>query len=372
MPGMNAHLDIDSEYGRKLAGTLRSLSIGPVPHDIETPKKTLRRLHLPIGLSLLIGGIMSGVVLYQAVVIRSIGSTITALPDKPKTAVDSASLPGETQSSQPFRNIVGAIREITGSGFVVAPRMTTVFAKYEGRITRIAVEVGDNVEEGQALVVLDDAGTRFALEQARAARTMADLVLAARALDLAQARASLDRTETLAAKDAASRQNLEETRTAMGQASNALAQARQSVASADLSIRVAEERLAELVVRSPFSGTVTTLDAHVGDTVLARTDSVRESQSLLSISDTQSLFIDADVAETNIAALKPGLAGTAVLDGFPDRPFPVEVQRLAPVASAAKGTVALRLSLDDPPAGIRPNMAARIRISLNEAGEPTQ
>jgi RND family efflux transporter MFP subunit len=271
-----------------------------------------------------------------------------------------------------IRNPVPAAREITGSGFVIAPRMTTIFSKYEGRITHIAVETGDVVEKDQALVTLDDAGARFALEQASAARATADLVLAARTVDLAQARASLDRTENLAAKDAASRQALEEARTAMEKASNAVAQARQSVTSADLSIRIAEERLDELTVRAPFASTVTRLDAHVGDTVLARVDSVRESQSLLTITDTKSLVIDADVAETNIASLKPGLRGEAVLDGFPDRPFTVEVLRLAPVASAEKGTLTLRLSLDRPPGGIRPNMAARIRIALNEAGETTQ
>jgi multidrug efflux pump subunit AcrA (membrane-fusion protein) len=76
------------------------------------------------------------------------------------------------------------------------------------------------------------------------------------------------------------------------------------------------------------------------------------------------MVIDADVAETNIAALRPGLRGEAVLDGFPDRPFAVEVLRLAPVASVEKGTISLRLSFIDPPQGIRPNMAARIRIPL--------
>ena len=93
---------------------------------------------------------------------------------------------------------------------------------------------------------------------------------------------------------------------------------------------------------------------------------------MLTITNTKSLAIDADVAETTIAALKPGLRGQAVLDGFPDRPFVVTLVRLAPVASAEKGTVTLRLSLDDPPDGILPNMAARIRIALDETGETPQ
>lgn len=377
---MNTHLNLVTEQDRKLAETLKSLSLEAVPNDIEPPKPMLRRPVLLVSLAALTSGTAIGILFYPPDVVRHIETMVTALPNPASTTANSVPAPGEVKLSQGERNVekstirnpVTAAREITGSGFVIAPRMTTIFSKYEGRITNIAVETGDLVEKGQVLVTLDDAGARFALEQANAARAAADLVIAARTVDLAQARISLDRTEHLAAKDAASRRALEEARTAVEKASNAVAQARQSVASADLSIRVAEERLDELNVRAPFASAVTRLDAHVGDTVLARVDSVRESQSLLTITDTKSLVIDADVAETNIASLKPGLRGEAVLDGFPDRPFTVELLRLAPVASAEKGTVTLRLSLDRPPAGIRPNMAARIRMALNDAGETRQ
>ena len=119
-------------------------------------------------------------------------------------------------------------------------------------------------------------------------------------------------------------------------------------------------------MRAPISGTVTRLDAHVGDTVLSREDSVRENESLLVITDTSSLVIDADVAEANMALMRPGLSGEAVLDGFPDQPFAVAVSKIAPVMSREKGTVTLRLTLSSPPSGVRPAMAARIRLVVGE------
>ncbi len=369
MPGMNTHFDIATEQGRKLAETLKSLSLEPVPHDIQTPKPMLRRLILPICLGVLMVGAAAGALLYRPDVVRRIEA---ALSEQERAAADPVAVTEVEGERSAVRNPIPVGREITGSGFVVAPRMTTVFAKYEGRITRIAVALGDPVEAGQVLVALEDAGARFALEKARAAKAQAELVLAARAIDLAQARALLERSKILAARNATSKQALEDANAAAERAENAVAQARQSADSADLAIRIAEERVEELTVRAPFAGTVTRLDARVGDTVLARIDSVRESQSLLTIADTKTLVIDADVAETTIATLKPGLAGQAVLDGFPGKPFAVTVLRLAPVASAEKGTVMLRLSLDDPPDGIRPNMAARIRIALDETGENTQ
>jgi RND family efflux transporter MFP subunit len=367
MPGMNA--PFDSAADQKRAETLKSLTLEAVPLDLPKPKPVLRRLALPACFFVLI----SAVIFYWPGVVRhfeAVAGNTERATTGPVAAVQNQSDSIAAQST--LVAPAPAVREVTGSGFVVAPRVTAVFAKYEGRITGIAVEPGDAVQAGQILVTLEDAGTRFALEQANLAKNQAELLLAAREIDLAQVRTLLGRAETLAARGATSKQALDDARTATDRAANAVAQARQSTVSAELAIRIAEERVAELTVRAPFAGTVTRLDAHVGDMVLARLDSVLERQSLLTLTDTKSLVIDADVAEATIAALKPGLRGQAVLDGFPDRPFAVTVMRLAPVASAEKGTIALRLSLEGPPAGIRPNMAARIRITLDEAGDPTQ
>lgn len=367
MTGMNTHFDITTDQGRKRAETLKALSLEPILNDARSPTPRLRRLILPACLLAAMLTVATGIALY-----RPAG----ALRELDRVAEDPAATSqkhgGETAKRTAAQNPTSAAREITGSGFVVAPQVTAVFAKYEGRITHIAVALGDTVEAGQTLAQLDDAGTRFALEQAEAAKAQAELNLAARRIDLAQARTRLERTETLAAHNATSRQALEDARAAVERASNARAQARLSIDTAALAVRVAQERMAELAVRAPFSGTVTRLDARVGDTVLARIDSVRENQSLFTMTDTGTLVIDADVAETSIADVRPGLRGEAVLDGFPDHPFAVTVLRLAPVASAEKGTITLRLSLDRPPDGIRPNMAARIRITLDETGKSGQ
>lgn len=261
-------------------------------------------------------------------------------------------------------------REITGSGYVVAPDIATVFSKYEGRIVAVEVEAGDRVVAGQVLVRLDDAGARFALRGAEISARAAELALEARKIALAQARSSLDRAERLAGRDAMPAEALEAARTAFDTSGNAAALAGQDLEKARLDIDKAREQVEALTVRAPIAGTVTRLDAHAGDTVLSREDSVRENESLLVITDTASLVIDADVAEANLALVRPGLKGEAVLDGFPDQPFAVEVAKVAPVISREKGTVTLRLSLSSPPAGMRPAMAARIRLVVGEADHP--
>lgn len=363
---MNAHAADTLTPDRRVVETLRSLSFPAAENTAGLRRLRLRRLGLGLGLAALTAAAVGAAHLRESAPVPSdsLSGSTSALPR------------AQASDAAPKSQSVGAtgstIREITSSGFVVAQRMTTVFAKYEGRVRQIEVALGEAVQAGQILATLDDAAAGFAVEQARVATRQAELGLAARRIDLAEARNVLARRELLAAREAGSRQALDEARAAMERAANAVAQAQQSSEGAGLALRVAEERVAELIIRAPIAGIVTRLDARVGDMVLGRMDSIRESQSLLSITDMTSLVIDADVAETSIAALKPGLRGQATLDGFPNRPFDVTLLLLAPTASPEKGAISMRLALDHPPLGIRPKMAARIRIPLDAAGEPGQ
>ncbi|ARO30686.1 RND family efflux transporter protein [Rhizobium sp. NXC14] len=382
--GHTVGMNTTSEHERHLAARLRSLSIEPAALETKPPERRARRLRAATMLAL--AGAVSLAAVYRPDALERIEVALARLVgDDAALPADGAALPimdlpedATVEKATPnqdsvalTRGTTAASREITGSGYVVAPDIATVFSKYEGRIVAIEVAAGDPVVTGQVLVRLDDVGARFALRGAYIAGRAAELALEARNIELAQARSSLDRAERLAGRDAMSGEALEAARTAFDTAGNAAAQARQDLEKAKLDIDRACEQMEALTVRAPISGTVTRLDAHVGDIALSREDSVRENESLLAITDTASLVIDADVAEVNMALMHPGLKGEAVLDGFPDKPFAVEVAKVAPVISKEKGTVTLRLSASSPPPGMRPAMAARIRLVVGEeAGVP--
>lgn len=363
-----------TDHDRKLADTLRSLFL-EASADTPAPPRTRR-------IALASGGLAVGIATLAVLFWPPASARIKALlpdalklvhvevPSEPGAAIGSLSeqLTERTNEAPANRARSAAVHEVTGSGYLIASRSTTVFSKYQGQITSIAVELGDHVDASQVLATLDDANARFSLEEAKITLTSAELVLAAKRITRDQAQSSLKRKETLV--DVLSKQDIEDTRTTWASAQNNVAQAQQDLDKASLAVRVAQEQVDALTVRAPIAGVVARLGAHVGDTVLERADSVRDSLSLMTIVDTKSMVIEADVAETNVAELRPGLHGEAVLDGFPDRPFAVEISRLAPVVSTDKGTIGLRLLLTAPPEGIRPGMAARIRITAtdNQAG----
>ncbi|NTJ62063.1 efflux RND transporter periplasmic adaptor subunit [Agrobacterium rhizogenes] len=374
-------MNTNTEQNRKLAETLRSLSLEPSFQTVEPPVKKSWRLVLSSAM-LALGVSAIAVAFFWPDIAPRIKAALQSSPeittpqgmaqtdDKPSvSSIQAASGIGSPIPSANSPKPASA-PEITGSGFVVAPRIVTVFSKYEGEIASVGVSIGDRVEAGQIIVKIDDVNADFSLEQAKADSDATKLVLDGKILALKQADSSLQRNATLSAKSAVSIQSVEEAQTARDTALNAVDQARQSYTRARLGVQIAQEHVDALTVRAPISGTVTRLDARVGSRVLARVDSIKENESLLTITDTRSLVIDADVAETNIGELRPGLRGEAVLDGFPDKPFAIEILQLWPVASAEKGTITLRLALVNPPDGTMPNMAARIRISTVPAQQP--
>lgn len=365
---MNIHrTNSTTQQESKLAATLTSLAheMGSNTETQETKPSPRRAIPIALSTVALATTITIAAAIYQPGIFEPMKDIALSLTRAQDITTPNIIVSHEQQIVPSPKPIITApLREVTGSGIVIAPRRTHVFSKYEGQIISINIAPGDVVKSGQPLITLNDVGAHFALEQAKAKRTSAKLVLAASRIDLKQTRQTLDRIKVLAANNTVSQQKLDDTQAATDRALNARDQAQLAAANTELAIRIAEERLAELTVRAPFSGTITQLNAHISDTVLERADSARANQSLLTISDTQHMVIDADVAEANSNGLRPGLTGEAVLDSFPGLPFNIKILRLAPIVSKEKGTITLRLSLTNPPKGIRPNMAARIRITL--------
>ncbi len=361
-------MNIITDPDPKMAEVLKSLTTDLSPEDVTQPSKPKRRRSrwLLLGTGL----ILAGACAFLVVTRTDLATALTAdqqavLAPSAEVSAPQSDQSGKAESMPSLtHNAVAVPREISGSGYVSAPQTVHVFSKYEGTITGLEVAIGDKVTVGQILLRLDEPEARFSLQMAHSAKASAALALRASIVERDQAAAAQKRMDALVARQVTSVEEAEEARRDFRIAEIAVLQAQENLTEADINVQIAQERVDALVVTAPMDGVVTRLDAHVGDTVLARVDSVREDQSMLTLVDMTSLTIDADVAETNVSALRKGQRGEAVLDGFPDQPFAFEIKRLEPVVSAEKGTVSLHLALNNPPDGIRPNMAARIRISL--------
>lgn len=362
-------MNMTTENDRKLAEALKPFSLDTVAQVSSTPRRARRMMSV---LALLLAASAAVWMLAKSDIVPMMRSTL--LPTSEPSVVADATAPDAAQNpsaaAAPAAVIVAPMPEISGSGYVTAPDTVAVFAKYAGRIAAVRVDLGDYVSAGDAVLSLEDTGASLALSEALIAQKTAELLLEARQIDAAAAKTSHARMQALFTKHAVSGQELDDAETARKISANSVALAEQALGNAGVTVRKAQEHVGELVVHAPVSGIVTALAAKAGASVLDRADTLREADSLMVITNTDTLVIDAEVAESNISKLRVGLAGEAVLDGFPDTPFAVSVARIAPVVSIEKGTVMIRLALHAPPQGIRPNMAARIRLTLAEPASP--
>lgn len=170
-------------------------------------------------------------------------ATLTQNPTNP-----SVSMAVEATTPRP-----DVIDEYIVANGVIHPKDTAqISAKTQGVIEQVLVEVGDVVQKGQILAVLDDDVMKDNLTQANA-----DLATATATLD--KARADLARVEPLLAIDAVSHQEVD-----MYRAN--LTQAAANLNATKARLNTAKKNLADTHIKSPVAGVVSEKTAQVGMT----------------------------------------------------------------------------------------------------------
>ena len=66
--------------------------------------------------------------------------------------------------------------------------------------------------------------------------------------------------------------------------------------------------------------------------------------------------------EKNLALLRLGQPATASADAFPDRTFPARVAYIAPAVDLARGTVEVKLDVENPPDFLRPDLTVSVNV----------
>ncbi len=278
------------------------------------------------------------------------------------------------------------VQRVVASGRVLAPARIQVGSVVVGRVTRVPVDKGDRVKPGDLLVQLDDAEAKAALAQARAtvAQSVARLeqveVVSVRVtaealrqaeLRLSQAEVKLTRQRTLAEAGSVSRSDLDDAiqardlaasqvESARIQASAAASGAdRRSVLAALEQARGAEQaaaaRLDNLSIRSPSAGVVTERDVEPGDVV-------QPGRALLIVARDGPTQLSVLPDEKNLALLRLGQPATASADAYPDRTFPARVAYIAPAVDLSRGTVEVKLDVENPPDFLRPDLTVSVNV----------
>ena len=116
-----------------------------------------------------------------------------------------------------------------------------------------------------------------------------------------------------------------------------------AIEQAQLDLQEAETDLSHSRLRAPIDGTITTIDAGVGEKVTT------DISAAIYIADPSQLELTVDVSEVDVPKVYVGQPSQISLDAFPDRVFSGEVTRIAPTSSSDSGVVNYEVAvlLDD-------------------------
>ncbi len=264
----------------------------------------------------------------------------------------------------------GAVLQATG--YVTPRRRATVSTQITGTLTQVLIEEGDHVDKGQVLARLEDGALRASLGAARANLLSAKAQVATAQAQLAQAQADEHRQAELLASGMVTRQAAEQARTAVATNVAQLDARRREADAVDAQLTQAQVNFDYTVVRAPFAGVVTEKAAQVGEIVSPLSAGGGFTRTGVgTIVDMDSLEVEVDVSEAYIGQVQAGMPAEALLDAYPDWKIPAHVIAIVPAADRGKGTVKVRVALEQKDARLVPDIGVRVSF-LGKKVDPSK
>lgn len=267
------------------------------------------------------GGLLLVLVVAVVVAVLMLSEQPEAVAEKAWPATRVALARAETRS---------APRAFFGVGELEAARQVRVSAETAGRVISIDFASGQQVEQGQVLVQLNDAP-----EQAERVRLQAQL---------RNAEALHRRISGLAAQQA----------TTPEQRDNAEAQ--RDMARGEL--QQVNARIQQKAIRAPFSGVIGIRHVHDGQYLQA-------GDTIASLVDASRMHVNFALDVEAISQLQTGQAVELGVDGWPGQSFNAEISAIDPLVGESR-MVQVQATLPNDQGKLRAGMYASIRVPLSD------
>lgn len=215
---------------------------------------------------------------------------------------------------------------VLAQGTLKPKNLVAVGAQASGRITSIAVELGQAVKKGDLIAEIDSVNQQNALKSAQSDLAVARAQRVEREATLDLAERTLDRLEKL------QRSNLSlqaEYDTAVSDVAVAKAQIEAldaQIAQAEVAIETAQANLSYTRITAPGDGTVLAITAQQGQTVNA----AQSAPTIVVLGDLSQMEVFAEISEADIGRVQPGQKVWFTTLGAPDRRYDAVLEAVAP------------------------------------------
>ncbi len=249
---------------------------------------------------------------------------------------------------------------LNATGYVVPQRKAAVASKAQGRLEWLGVLEGSRVKKDEIIARIERRDVDATLAQATAQVKVAQANLELQLAELRDAEVNLRRSEQLLGPKAISVQQYDADLARFKKAQASVSNSRAAITSAQANAQAAQVSVDQTVIRAPFDGVVLIKHANVGDNITPFSSASDTKGAVVTIADMDTLEVEADVAESNIAKIRADQPCLLQLDALPDMRFAGQVSRIVPTVDRSKATVLVKVRFVDRDARVLPDMSAKI------------
>ena len=245
-------------------------------------------------------------------------------------------------------------------------RTTPVYSPYSGRVTKIIANLGDHVKQGDPLLALE--ATEFSQAQN-------DLIAAVAAVDTARSQLNLTQTNearkhALYDAKAGSQQDWQQSQADLVTAQNTLRSAEGALTSVRNRLRIFGKTAAQVIAlgksqnADPSAVVVAPISGNVIDRQVGRGQFIQSGATnpLYLIGDLSTVWLIANVRETDAPLMHRGAPVEVHVLAFPGRVFKARVTYVAPSVDPNTHRLPVRAEVENPDGALKPEMFASFSI----------
>lgn len=237
------------------------------------------------------------------------------------------------------------------TGVIQAWKTINITPDVGGKISKIYVDEGDMVKEGELLAELDTRAIRLQLEQAEAALAVADA-------NYKDAQRNMERMERLKGEKAVSDQQYEKIRLAYEASEAQLQQARAA-------LNLGRHSLDVSMMRAPFSGVVASKNAEVGDVINPMMGGFSPASGVLTLMDFSRIKIEIDVSPQEIVRIKKGQPALLRAEAYADKVFRGEIAIVNLTADPLSRKFKVEAQVNNRDLALRPNTFGEVILEVS-------
>ncbi|MEX2942314.1 macrolide transporter subunit MacA [Serratia fonticola] len=253
-------------------------------------------------------------------------------------------------------------QSVLATGQLDAVRKVDVGAQVSGQLESLKVEIGDKVQKGQLLGIIDPEQAQNSIREGEATLQQLQAQLQQALAEQQLAAVTLQRNRELAKVQAVSRQDLDKFTTELAVKKAQVETTRAQIAKNQASLDTAKINLAYTRIEAPMDGDVVQITTLQGQTVIA----AQQAPNILTLADMSTMMVKAQVSEADVIHLKPGLKAWFTVLGDPSKRFDGALKDIQPTPEKVNNAIFYyaRFEVPNPQGLLRLQMTAQVHIQL--------